>query len=42
MGFGLTNMKERVEELDGKLEIHQTDKEFVLSGSFPVEEGVTV
>jgi signal transduction histidine kinase len=40
MGFGLTNMKERLEELDGKLDIHQTDKEFVLNGSFPVEEGV--
>jgi signal transduction histidine kinase len=40
MGFGLTNMKERVEELYGKLEINQTEKEFVLSGSFPVEEGV--
>lgn len=41
MGFGLINMKERVEELDGKLEIHQTGKEFVLSGTFPVEEEVT-
>ncbi|OIU73021.1 sensor histidine kinase [Rossellomorea aquimaris] len=41
MGFGLTNMKERVEELGGKLEIHQTDKEFILRGAFPVEEVAT-
>ncbi|WP_175986431.1 sensor histidine kinase [Bacillus sp. Marseille-Q1617] len=38
MGFGLTNMKERIEELGGNLEIHQTDKEFILGGAFPVEE----
>jgi signal transduction histidine kinase len=41
MGFGLTNMQERVEELGGKLDIHQTDKEFILRGAFPVEEVAT-
>ncbi|QWC23039.1 sensor histidine kinase [Bacillus haikouensis] len=41
MGFGLTNMQERVEELGGRLEIHQTDKEFILRGAFPVEEVAT-
>ncbi|MCA1057054.1 sensor histidine kinase [Rossellomorea aquimaris] len=41
LGFGLTNMKERIEELGGRLEVHQTDKEFILRGAFPVKEGIT-
>lgn len=39
-GFGLNNMKERIKEINGKLSIYQTKDEFVLSGSFPVEEDV--
>ncbi|MFD1414676.1 sensor histidine kinase [Oceanobacillus jeddahense] len=34
-GFGLTNMKSRVEELDGKLEVLQLPDKFVLSGRIP-------
>ncbi|QKY70857.1 sensor histidine kinase [Lentibacillus sp. CBA3610] len=34
-GFGLTNMKKRVEEVDGRLEVYQTDETFVVKGSMP-------
>ncbi len=36
-GFGLTNMKERVEQIGGNLEVYQTDKQFVVSGTIPSE-----
>ncbi|WP_227994818.1 sensor histidine kinase [Oceanobacillus sp. CFH 90083] len=35
LGFGLTNMQNRVKELDGKLEILQLPDKFVLSGRIP-------
>lgn len=37
-GFGLQNMQERVHEIGGKLSVYQTDCEFVISGSFPIDE----
>ncbi len=37
-GFGLKNMKERVEELGGKIDIHQTSDEFSINSSFPLKE----
>jgi signal transduction histidine kinase len=37
IGFGLTAMRERVEEIDGYLRIYQTEKEFTIEGSMPVE-----
>ncbi|MEK3889533.1 sensor histidine kinase [Bacillus sp. FSL K6-3431] len=36
-GFGLTAMRERVEEQKGKLRVYQTDHEFIIEGSMPVE-----
>ncbi|MRG87499.1 sensor histidine kinase [Salinibacillus xinjiangensis] len=36
-GFGLTNMKKRVEELGGKLNVYQREDEFVVDGYLPVE-----
>lgn len=36
-GFGLTNMRERVEEIGGSVTIYQTDTHFIASGSFPVK-----
>lgn len=39
LGFGLRNMKKRVEEIQGELSINQTENEFIVSGSFPVEVG---
>lgn len=36
-GFGLTNMKERIEEIDGTLYVYQTDEYFILSGTIPGE-----
>jgi len=36
-GFGLTNMKKRVEEREGTLEAYPTDKEFIVRGSIPSE-----
>lgn len=38
IGFGLTAMRERVEEQGGELRIYQTDKEFIIEGSMPVKE----
>ncbi len=37
LGFGLTNMKERVKEVGGTLRIFQTDQEFVVQGTIPVK-----
>jgi len=34
-GFGLQNMKKRVEEINGNINIYQTEMEFVVSGSIP-------
>lgn len=36
-GFGLTNMRERLDELGGKLMIEQTNHEFHIIGQFPLE-----
>ncbi|MBS4206551.1 sensor histidine kinase [Bacillus sp. FJAT-50079] len=38
IGFGLTAMRERVEEQGGRLRIYQTDQEFIIEGSMPVKE----
>ncbi|MFK4998626.1 hypothetical protein ACI2OX_18975 [Bacillus sp. N9] len=37
-GFGLTSMRERVEEQGGRLRVYQTDQEFIIEGSMPVKE----
>lgn len=38
IGFGLTNMKERVEEAGGSLNVFQTNDEFVVHGTLPIKE----
>jgi signal transduction histidine kinase len=38
LGFGLTNMKARVEELQGELRVLRTEERFQIEGSFPVKE----
>jgi signal transduction histidine kinase len=40
MGFGLTNMKQRVEEEGGTLHVFQTNNEFVVQGTLPAKEHV--
>ncbi|MGX9930938.1 sensor histidine kinase [Virgibacillus salarius] len=35
-GFGLTNMKKRVDEVKGSMEIYRTEKKFIVSGMIPV------
>jgi len=35
-GFGLSNMRKRVEELGGTLAIYQTDEQFVIKGMLPI------
>ncbi|KAB7665395.1 sensor histidine kinase [Bacillus sp. B1-b2] len=35
-GFGLSNMLQRVAEVGGKLEIYQTEGQFILQGNIPV------
>ncbi len=35
-GFGLTNMRMRVEELAGTLAVYQTDEQFVIKGKIPL------
>ncbi|MGP7817884.1 sensor histidine kinase [Niallia sp. 01092] len=37
-GFGLKNMKKRLEEIGGKLDVYQADNQFILQGNMPVEE----
>ncbi|ALX49509.1 histidine kinase [Lentibacillus amyloliquefaciens] len=34
-GFGLSNMEKRVEEIDGFLDVYQTDEKFVVKGTIP-------
>ncbi|SFB31258.1 Signal transduction histidine kinase [Lentibacillus halodurans] len=34
-GFGLTNMQKRVEEVEGFLDVYQTDETFVVKGTIP-------
>jgi signal transduction histidine kinase len=41
-GFGLTNMKERIERIGGNLTMHQTEKEFVLKGSFSLDGEIRI
>ncbi|MDX8367296.1 sensor histidine kinase [Cytobacillus sp. IB215665] len=36
IGFGLSNMRKRVEELNGDINFNQTESHFVVKGSFPV------
>ncbi|WP_225743814.1 sensor histidine kinase [Marinilactibacillus sp. Marseille-P9653] len=36
-GFGLSNMKERLERIDGKLSIQNNDNHFIVIGQFPLE-----
>lgn len=38
LGFGLENMRKRIEEMNGKLIIHQADNKFIISGTIPQEE----
>lgn len=38
-GFGLTAMRERLEQLDGTLSISQVQGKFILTGTFPMEKG---
>ncbi|SEQ38716.1 Signal transduction histidine kinase [Virgibacillus subterraneus] len=38
-GFGLSNMKDRVEEVNGTLYVYQTEEKFVVLGTMPVNEG---
>nr|WP_245251006.1 histidine kinase [Virgibacillus litoralis] len=37
-GFGLSNMKDRVEEVNGTLYVYQTEGKFVVLGTIPVNE----
>ncbi len=37
-GFGLKNMKKRLEEIGGKLNTFQIENQFILQGNMPVEE----
>lgn len=37
-GFGLENMRRRVKEIGGNLSVFQTETEFVVSGTFPIDE----
>lgn len=35
LGFGLSNMRDRVVEIDGQLDIYQTEEQFVVQGMMP-------
>lgn len=35
-GFGLTNMKERLQEIGGQLRIKRTEQHFIVEGTFPI------
>ncbi|WP_100407530.1 sensor histidine kinase [Bacillus solitudinis] len=37
-GFGLQNMRTRVEELSGTLTVYQTDEQFIIKGMIPLEK----
>src|SRR5690606_12092942 len=37
-GFGLKNMKKRLEELRGDLEVYQSETEFIVTGKIPLED----
>ncbi|MEI5909361.1 histidine kinase [Bacillus spongiae] len=37
-GFGLTNMKGRVEEIEGTLRVYQTEQAFIVNATFPIKE----
>lgn len=36
-GFGLTNIKKRVEEINGKLSFYQTENDFIVKGKIPMK-----
>lgn len=38
-GFGLTAMRERIEQIDGTLNISQFEGKFIITGTFPMERG---
>lgn len=38
LGFGLTNMEARINQVNGTLHIYQTEKQFVVSGTIPSQE----
>lgn len=39
LGFGLTNMQERIKQIGGTVHIFQTDSEFIVQGTIPIKEG---
>ncbi|MBB4072483.1 signal transduction histidine kinase [Anoxybacillus voinovskiensis] len=39
LGFGLTNMQERIKQIGGTVHIFQTDSEFTVQGTIPIKEG---
>lgn len=39
-GFGLTNMKARIEEISGNLRFYRTENDFNIEGSFPLKEKI--
>ncbi|WP_042149368.1 sensor histidine kinase [Paucisalibacillus sp. EB02] len=39
LGFGLTNMKKRIEEINGRLDIYQRENKFTISGIIPAVNG---
>lgn len=39
-GFGLTNMKERIQEIGGELRIIKTNQQFIVEGTFPLRREV--
>lgn len=38
LGFGLKNMKERVQEIGGKIDIYQTNNQFIIQGILPAHK----
>ncbi|MFD2042860.1 histidine kinase [Ornithinibacillus salinisoli] len=36
-GFGLTNLKKRVEEINGNVDVYQTEDQFIVKGTIPVQ-----
>ncbi|ASN07443.1 sensor histidine kinase [Virgibacillus necropolis] len=41
LGFGLENMKERINQVNGTLHVYQTENQFVVSGTIPQTPGVS-